>query len=85
MANFRLADAVDAPKPLFDAVRVPRQIVIHHQVRALEVDAFACGVGREENLHLRIVPERLLRLHPLFAAHAAMNADDGLPCARGAW
>ena len=85
MADFGLADAVDAAKALFDAVGVPRQVVVHHQVRALEVDAFAGGVGGEQHLDFGVVPERFLRLHPLFAAHAAMDHDDGLVAAQAAW
>jgi hypothetical protein len=35
MAYFGLADAVNAPEPLFQPVRVPRQVIIDHQVRPL--------------------------------------------------
>ena len=41
VADLGLADAVDAPEALLDAVRVPRQVVVHHQVGALQVDPFA--------------------------------------------
>ena len=75
MANLGLADAVDASEPLFDPVGVPRQVIVHHQVGALEVDALASGVGGQKDLHLGIVLERFLRPHPVFAAHAAMNHD----------
>ena len=44
---------MDAPEPLFDSVGVPWQIVVHHQMRALQVDAFASRVGRQEDLHRR--------------------------------
>ena len=47
MADFGLADAVDAAEALLDAVRIPRQVVVHHQMGALKVDAFAGGIGRE--------------------------------------
>ena len=47
VAGFGLADTVDAPEALFNAVRVPGQVVIDHQVRALEVDAFARRVCRQ--------------------------------------
>ena len=76
VADFGLADAVNAPEPLFQPVRVPRQVVIDHQMRALQVDAFACRVGGQQDLNFRVVPERFLRLHPLLAAHAAMDRDD---------
>ena len=78
MANLGLSDAVDAPEPLLEAVRIPRQVVVHHQMRALEVDALAGGIGRQQYLHLGVVPERLLRLHPLLAAHSAVNHDHRL-------
>ena len=63
VADLGLADAVDAAEPLLEAVRVPRQVVVDHQVGALEVDALARGVGGEQHLHVGIVLERLLRLH----------------------
>ena len=76
--RFRLADPMDAPEPLLDTVRVPWQIVVHHQVGALQVDTFASCIGRQQDFYIRIVPEGFLRIHPLFSAHAAMNRDNGL-------
>ena len=78
MADLGLADAVNASEPLFEPVRVPRQVVVHHQMGALEIDAFAGGVGRQQDLHFGIVPEGFLRLHALLAAHAAVDDDDRL-------
>ena len=62
VADLGLADAVDAAEALLEAVRVPGQVVVDHQVGALEVDALAGGVGGEQHLHLGVVRERLLRL-----------------------
>ena len=45
VADLGLADAVDAAEPLLEAVGVPGQVVVDHQVGALEVDALAGGVG----------------------------------------
>ena len=81
VADLGLADAVDAAEALLEAVRVPRQVVVDHQVGALEVDALAGGVGGEQDLHLGVVLERLLRLQPLLAAHAAVDHDDRLRAA----
>ena len=78
VADLGLADAVDAAEALLDAVGVPGQVVVHHQVGALEVDALAGGVGGQQHLHLGVVLERLLRLHALLAAHAAVDHDHGL-------
>ena len=51
MTDLCLADPVDAAEALFQPVRVPRQVVVDHQVAALQVDAFAGGVGRQQYLH----------------------------------
>ena len=78
VADLGLADAVDAAEPLLEAVRVPRQVVVDHQVSALKIDALARGVGGQQHLHLGVVPERLLRLQAILAAHAAVDDDHGL-------
>lgn len=62
MADFGLPDTVNTAETLLDPVRVPRQIVVDHQVGALEVDALAGGVRGKENLYVRIVLERFLGL-----------------------
>src|SRR3990170_6636870 len=82
VAHLGLADSVNPPEPLLDAIGVPWKVVIHHQVRPLQVDPLACRIGGEEHLHLRIVPERFLGLQPLFAPHAAMDDDNGLLSAK---
>ena len=61
MADLGLADPVDTAEALLQAVGVPGQVVVDHQVGALQVDAFAGGVGGQQHLHLRVVPERFLR------------------------
>src|SRR5438093_9648644 len=45
MAYLRLSDAVDTPESLLDAVGVPRHVVVHHQVRPLEIDPFTRRIG----------------------------------------
>ena len=73
MAYLRLADAVDAPKALLQAVGVPRQVVVHHQVGALQVDAFAGGVGRQQHVYLAVLQKRLLGAAAFVAAKAAVD------------
>jgi len=58
-----LAVAVDAAHPLFKAVRIPRNVVVEQNVAALQVDAFAGGLGRDEHLD-RPVAELLLSVEP---------------------
>ena len=55
VADLSLTDTVDTAKPLFEAIGVPRQVVIDHQIRSLEVDAFARGIGRYQDLDFFVV------------------------------
>ena len=78
MTHFRLADAVNPTEPLLQSVGVPGQIVVHHQVGALQVDAFAGRIRGEQHLHVRVVAEGFLGLEPVLAAHAAVNQNNRL-------
>ena len=49
VADLGLADAVDATEALLDAVGVPGQVVVDHQVGALQVETLAGGVGRDQD------------------------------------
>ena len=62
MAHLRLPDAVNTPEALLKAVGVPGQIVVDHQVRALQIDTLASRIGRQQDLYLFILREGLLRL-----------------------
>jgi len=77
MADFGLPDAVNAPEPLLDTVGIPWQIIIYHQMSALQVDPFASSIGRQKDLHFRVVPERLLLFHSFFPAHPSVDANHG--------
>ena len=59
-------------------VRVPGQVIVDHQVGALEVDALARRVGRQQDLDVLVLGEGFLGLAPLLAAHPAVDRDDGL-------
>ena len=58
-----LADAVHTTDPLFDPHRVPRQVVVDHDVGELEVQALATGVRRDQDAGL--LGEALLDPPPL--------------------
>ncbi|GBD26511.1 hypothetical protein HRbin30_01843 [bacterium HR30] len=75
VTGFGLPDAVDAAEALLDAVRVPRKIVIDHEVRPLEVDALAGGVGGYQDLDFGVVEKSFLGLLALFPAHAPVDRD----------
>ena len=78
MADLRLADSMNATEALLKAIRVPRQVIVHHQVGALKIDAFTRRVGGEQHLDVGIVEERFLSFAAGFAAHAAMYGDDSI-------
>ena len=54
MAHLGLADAVDPAEPLLDAVGVPRQVVVDHEVGALQVQALAGGIGRDQDVDVLV-------------------------------
>ena len=75
VADLCLADAVDTAEALLQAVRVPGQVVVDHQVGVLQVHTFAGRVGGDEHARRRVVAEQLLHLATLFAFHAAVDHD----------
>ena len=58
---------------MLEPVGVPGQVVVHHEVRALEVDALPRRIGRDQDLHFGVVLEGLLDLQALFAPDAAVD------------
>ena len=75
-ADLLLADAVDAAETLLDAVGVPRQVVVDHQVRGLKVEALAGGVGGEQDLDVAVLGELLGDQTPFTTAHASVDRLD---------
>src|SRR5262249_39210489 len=49
VTDLRLPDAVNTPEPLLQAIGVPRQVVVDHQVGTLQVDALARCIGGEQD------------------------------------
>ena len=73
---------MDATESLLKPVGIPGQVVVHHQVRALKVDALTSSIGGEQHLDFRVVQEALLRLATVLATHAAVNHYDRLRSAQ---
>ena len=73
MADLGLADTVHASEALFNPVRVPGQVVIHHQVGALQVDAFAGRIGGYQHLYLGVTAKGVLGVVAFFTFHAAVD------------
>ena len=77
-AHLALTKTVNAPKPLLNPVGVAGQVVVDHQVCALEVHAFASGVSRYQDQRIRFVDEANLSLAALLATECTMNRDSRL-------
>jgi hypothetical protein len=82
VADLLLADAVDAAEALFEAVRIPRQVVIDHQVGVLKVDAFTGGVGGDQDANFGVGTKDRLNAAALIAVGAAVDGDDGVAVAQ---
>ena len=77
MTYLGLADAVNAPEALLQPGRVPRKVVVDHEVGALQVDALASGVGGHQDQHLLVLHKRLLDMAPIPAPQPTVNGDHG--------
>jgi len=75
VADLGLTDTVDASEPLLDAVGVPGQIVVHHEVGTLQVDAFPGGVRGDQEDDILVLGEELLGLLALFPTDGAVDGD----------
>src|SRR5437879_9869071 len=73
-----MTDPLDATETLFETVRVPRQIIVHHQMGTLEINAFTCRICRNEDLHILVLGEGLLRLSPFLTTHPPMDRHNQL-------
>ena len=69
---------MDSPKALFKTVGVPGQVVVDHQVGALEVDSFTGSVGCQQHLNGWVVFERFLYLETMFPACASVDNDHSI-------
>ena len=76
MADFGLADAVDAPKSLFQTIWIPGQVVVDHQMRPLQVDSFASRIGSQENEYVFVLLKGFLGLGPIFPPHSSVNCHE---------
>ena len=64
---------MDAAEALFEAVRIPRQVVVDHQVGVLKVHAFAGGVGGDEDADVGVGAEE--RLEPCGVRRGACRRE----------
>jgi len=75
---------VDAPHPLLEAIRVPRNVVVEEDVAHLQVDAFPGRLGRHEHLDGALLKllfgvKTRARVVARSRLHAAVDEPDGEP------
>ncbi|MNH84336.1 hypothetical protein D3C73_367550 [compost metagenome] len=73
MAYLHLPDPVDAAKALFDLIRVPRKVVVDHEVAALKVYTFAGRIIRDQNQHISVLHKTFNDLPPLFTSNTPVD------------
>jgi len=78
VADLVLADAVDPPEALLEAVGVPGQVVVDHQVGVLQVHALPGRVGGDQHAHPRVGAEERLDAAALVAVRGSLDRDDGV-------
>src|SRR5690606_12328307 len=81
VAHLGLADPVEAAQTLLDAVGVPREVVVDHEMRPLEVQPLPGGVGGDQDADGLVVGEQLPRPPPRLTWEATVDPDDraGVP------
>ena len=71
-----LAEPIDTADALLEPERIPRQLDVDHEPAAMmQVESFAGGIGRDEDVDAAVV-ERVHRRSPLFGRHAAVDEAD---------
>ena len=78
MAHLGLPDPMDSAEALLDPVRVPGQVVVDHQVAALEVHPLAGRIVGDEHQQAAVGHEALDDLAALLALHPSVNFGDSL-------
>ena len=57
VADLGLSDSVDTTKTLFETIWIPRQVIVDHQARVLQVDTFTRCISRDQNSRVGIAAE----------------------------
>ena len=67
MADLGLTDAVNTTEALLEAVRVPWQVVVDHEMSALQIDAFTGSICSNKDADILVLLEQSFHLTPLVA------------------
>lgn len=61
MAYFCLPDTMNTFEPMLQAVGVPWQVIVYHQMRTLQVDTFSGSVSRYQYAHIFILLKKFFQ------------------------
>ena len=75
MTDFGLSDSVNASESLLKPVGIPGDVVVDHEVSAMEVDTFSGSVSSYEDFHGIVTVEHSLSFSAFISGHASVNAD----------
>ena len=75
MTYFGLTDAVNTTEALLESIGIPRQVVVDHKVRTLQVNALAGGIRSDKDARVRILLKHFLGTMALVARHTALNGE----------
>ena len=73
VADLLLTNSVDASEALLQPVGVPGQVVVHHQVRPLQVHALARSVVGQQHHHLGVIHKGMHHLAAFVPWYTAMD------------
>src|ERR1700686_3053225 len=73
---------MDATKALFEAIWIPRQVVVHHEVSVLKVDAFTGSIRCDEDPDFGVRAEERLSPPAVVTMYTTVNDDNGVVAAQ---
>ena len=82
VADLALTDTVNATESLFDAIGVPGQIIVDHEVGTLQVEPLASSVGGEQHEGARVVRELFADGLAKMPRRAPMNGNNSVGAAQ---
>ncbi len=73
MTDLGLTNAMNASEALLKSIGIPRQIVIDHEMRTLQIDALARSIGCDEYPHVLVLRKAMLSRPAVITGHSAAN------------
>jgi hypothetical protein len=78
MAYFSLSYAMDTAETLLNAIGIPGEIIVDHEMSALEIYAFSGCICGNKDLAIFILFKGFFCLFPILSSHTPVDVDDGI-------